>query len=295
MTNRPKAQIKPPQYSGEADVELFISQFSDIADINEWSEKETTLHLRTCLEGAAADCGRARRTEEIYEELRARFGITPRQARHKLSTLKRNKNSTLHEYGAEISRLVQLAYPDQSRGFQRETALEIFGRSLNHQSLQQHLLARPHDTILEAVRICEEYLQIEDTNPNKTRLAVVDTKEEEKNAIQQTLHEMKELMVSQQQLITSLLTNKPAKRGAQETTGLLQVWGATSEEVLSTTNSVTPEEDKTSPPRRTPTPHQPAGGKLLESRPVTGSTRPGHNQTTTSDQKRTTYREAERT
>ena len=41
--------IKPPQYSGSGDLELFLSQFADIAKVNKWSPEEHLLHFRLSL------------------------------------------------------------------------------------------------------------------------------------------------------------------------------------------------------------------------------------------------------
>ena len=50
--------FKPPTYDGEQDIELFITQFRDVARANRWSNEEALLHLRGCLKGPATDCGR---------------------------------------------------------------------------------------------------------------------------------------------------------------------------------------------------------------------------------------------
>ena len=71
-----KRDFKPPSYSGEGDVELFVSQFEDVADANRWEAMQRTLHLRTQLQGVAQECGRARDYDHIIADLRARFGMS---------------------------------------------------------------------------------------------------------------------------------------------------------------------------------------------------------------------------
>ena len=53
-----RSNFKAPQYQGEGDVDLFITQFRDVALANEWSSQESTLHLRSALTGKAIGCGR---------------------------------------------------------------------------------------------------------------------------------------------------------------------------------------------------------------------------------------------
>jgi len=156
-----KPSFKPPKYDGATDVELFITQFKDVAEANSWTEKETTLHLRASLEGPAAEAGRAQTANEIYECLQGRYGMSDRQARDKLDNFRRGTKQNLHDYGAEISKLIQTAYPTMDSVFRTRTALEKFQKGLNHPRLQQHLLTRVHHTIPEAVKLAEDFLQYE--------------------------------------------------------------------------------------------------------------------------------------
>ena len=41
--NRP--EIRPPSFSGEGDLTLFIEQFEDVAEVNRWTPKQRTLHI----------------------------------------------------------------------------------------------------------------------------------------------------------------------------------------------------------------------------------------------------------
>jgi hypothetical protein len=154
---------KPPKFAGDTDVDLFINNFMDVAKANRWSDTDITLHLRNSLSGPANEAGRGQTPEEIFDYLRGRFGMTARQARDKLDSARRTMKQDLHEYGAEISKLVNAAYPDMSQEFRTRIATEKFQKGLNHPRLQQHLLTRPHSTIPEAVRMAEEFLQFEKT------------------------------------------------------------------------------------------------------------------------------------
>ena len=198
----PKKDFKPPTYNGETDVEIFLTQFKDIALINRWEPLETLLHLRGCLQGRAVDCGRETNLQDTYDSLRARFGLTPKQAREQLKTIKKRPKQSYHELSSEISRLVQIAHSGESAEFKKNTLLETYSTAVVYAPLRQHLLARPHDTLAEAVAISDDYMRIEDT---KARLAAATGGVEptgDMSSIQEQLNMMK-------QMIVELAQNRP--------------------------------------------------------------------------------------
>ena len=83
MPQRPATPcFKPPHYDGTGDVETFIQQFRDVIGANQWPDDAALLHLRQALERDAKYCGRPTELEEVFDNLRARFGLTPREAWH---------------------------------------------------------------------------------------------------------------------------------------------------------------------------------------------------------------------
>jgi hypothetical protein len=209
-TSKPK--FKPPKFSGDTDVELFINQFLDVADASKWSERESVLHLRSNLEGPAISCGQGTDLEEIFGDLRSRFGITPRQARIQLGQLQKKHKQTFHELGAEVVKLVRLAYPRQGQAFHNETALETFHRAVNNKSLQHHLLARPHESIAEAIIICNEFTQVES---GRTTIATIDTPEPKRDnstTVQDMLTTLQELVTSHTKVLNELVQKPPVTR-----------------------------------------------------------------------------------
>ena len=154
------ANFKPPKFNGVGNVETFIQQFVDIMGANEWTPAASVLHLRGCLEEEARECGSAGDIQGIFAALRARFGLTPREARARLSRLRRDYKTTLQEHSSRVASLAQVAYPDLDPGTRQEMSLEHFVHSLNYVGLQQHLLAIRPDTLEEAVSAGNEYLQV---------------------------------------------------------------------------------------------------------------------------------------
>jgi hypothetical protein len=156
----PRKDFKAPHFAGTGNVEVFIRQFSDVADANQWSNAATLLHLRESLDDEARDCGSAATIEEIFNALRARYGLTTREARSKLSSLKKEYKVTLQEHASHVEQLVSVAYSELSEQMQREMCLDHFGNSLGNPGLQRHLLAIKPETLHDAVRAGNEYLQV---------------------------------------------------------------------------------------------------------------------------------------
>ena len=170
------ANFKPPKYNGSGNVETFIQQFLDVVDANEWAPAAALLHLRGSLEEEAREYGTAGDLQGVFAALRARFGLTPREARARLSRLRREFKTTLQEHSSRVSSLAQVAYPDLDQGVRQEMSLEHFVHSLNYVGLQQHLLAIRPDTLEEAVAAGNEYMQVK--QPSQTNIRQVDTLEE---------------------------------------------------------------------------------------------------------------------
>ena len=152
--------FKPPTYRGDGDVKLFIRQFQEVAEANNWNGIATLLHLRESLEDKAQACSRSDTPQGVFTALRARFGLTPREARSRLAGLKRDSRCPIHDHAVEVERLVQVAYAELPEHLQAEMPREAFCGSLGSAPLQQHLLAAQPHTMEEAVRYSNEFLLV---------------------------------------------------------------------------------------------------------------------------------------
>ena len=163
-TARPAAPLrdpfKAPQFDGTGEVNYFIQQFTDVADANQWNAAAALLHLREALKDGARECGKANTIAGIFAALQARFGLSIREARAKLTSLRRDSRTSLQEHAAEVEKLVSIAYADLPERHQTDMALDTFCNTLGHAYLQRHLLAVQADTLENAVRAGNEYLQI---------------------------------------------------------------------------------------------------------------------------------------
>ena len=115
--NPPIRQFKAPQFDRNGDVEYFIRQFLEIAEANEWAAAAARLHLREALKETARDCGKPDTLDGIFAALRARFGLTNREARARLAALKREHKTSLQEHASEMERLVTIASADPPAHF----------------------------------------------------------------------------------------------------------------------------------------------------------------------------------
>ena len=155
-----REEYKAPHFTGESDVEYFISQFEDVADANQWDQEATWMHLREALREGARDCGQAATVRGIYAGLRARYGLTPREARNRLNNLRKEYRTPLAEHASEVKKMVERAYGDLPRENQEQMILEHFLNTLDNSYLQRHLLAVDPQTLEEAVRAASEWQQI---------------------------------------------------------------------------------------------------------------------------------------
>ena len=203
-----KKEFKPPTYNGDTDIELFLRQFQDVALVNRWEPVETLLHLRSCLLGNAAECGRETTVQATYESLRARFGLTPKQAREQLKTLRKRSKQSYHELGSEITRLAYIAHPKQDEEFLQETILETYMTAISNVPLRLHLMAKPHDTLTEAVRISNDFVR---AHESKSSLAAITEDNSASNPISdyQTTGTIQDQINALKQTIQELIRNMP--------------------------------------------------------------------------------------
>ena len=208
--------FKAPQFDGTGDVNYFIRQFEEVANANGWGAGAGIIHLRAALRDSARDCGQAETIAGILAALRARFGITIREAKARLVSLRRDYKTTLQAHAAEVERLVNIAYADLPRQHRERMVMDTFHSTLNHGYLQRHLLAIETPTLEDAVRAGNEYLQIKTTSGTNIRKieGEEDEPEEESQVKPVTTSAMSTLLQAVQKLTEEVqkLKEKPADK-----------------------------------------------------------------------------------
>lgn len=157
---RQEREFKAPKFDGSDDVELFVTQFQEVADANGWGALSSLLHLREALQEGAKACGRGDSVDSIFTALRAKYGLTVREARARLNNRKDPKVS-LQAHATEIERLTNIAYADLPEQYRANMALDTFSTTVGNTYLQRHLLAVAPDTLEAAVRAGNEFLQVQ--------------------------------------------------------------------------------------------------------------------------------------
>jgi len=164
MVSKQKNSFRAPTYDGLGDVELFIQQFMDVVEANQWAPAAALLHLREALKEGARDCGRSQTIDGIFVALRARYGLSPREARARLNGLRKEARVSLQEHATEVQRLINIAYADLPDHNRETMVIDTFCSTLGNAYLQRHLLAFPIRTLEAAVQAGSEFLQIKNTS-----------------------------------------------------------------------------------------------------------------------------------
>lgn len=123
-------QFKAQKYDECGDVELFIQGFTDVAQANNWDQQAANLNIRLCLEKSAQECAWGDTVEVVIANLRARFGMTMRQARDKLATIRKEFGKNFHSFGVDIMKLVRIAHPTMGANLQQDLAVETVKRCI---------------------------------------------------------------------------------------------------------------------------------------------------------------------
>ena len=127
-----RAAFNAHDFNGDRDVEIFIQQFQKVTDINDWSKTAALLHIRTHLQDDACSCGSYATLKEVFKELRSKYRLSVREARTRLTNLRRNTKLSLTGHATEVKKLVEVANTDLSRKHQEEMTPDLFFNSLNH-------------------------------------------------------------------------------------------------------------------------------------------------------------------
>jgi len=149
--------LQAPNFSGEEDVEQFITEFSDVAAICRWPARVTLIQLQLCLTGTAKPYGIDQNVGEIFDALRARFGLTAQDARIQLQELRGDRKTALREHATLVERLAQVAYGDLPANGRQSLALDAFLQSINNMGLKKHLLVAEVETMERALRLGNAY------------------------------------------------------------------------------------------------------------------------------------------
>jgi hypothetical protein len=209
--------FKIPEYDGQTDICYFLRQFQDITTASDWNPAASLLQLREALRGKAQECGNADSVEGVFEALQAKFGLSVREARNKITLLRRESKITLQEYGTEVSKLMNITYPELPVDHKQRLVLDTFQNTLNNTYLQRHLLAINPRTLEDAIRAGNDFLQIKNTNFPGSQIRAVEEGENVSIPEVQTIqtNPLDSLMKMMQQLTAEVSSIKETQRNIQ--------------------------------------------------------------------------------
>jgi hypothetical protein len=127
-------RIKPSTFDGKSHWTEFLVQFEMVADVNGWEGERRAAELAACLRDSAVGVLSLMRREErlhfpsLVRALQERFEPVHLDQMHQatLKTKVRRHGETLACLGAEIKRLVRLAFPEAEDGIFNQLALTSF-------------------------------------------------------------------------------------------------------------------------------------------------------------------------
>jgi len=154
-------KLKAPTFTGQEDVEQFITEFSEVLAITKWPPRVALIKLRRALTEQAKPYGLGSSVNEIFTALRGRLGISAVDAKACLQGLLRRKHTPLQDHATIVIRLALIAYSDLPEQHQQNYTFDVFVQFINDLGLHHQLQARGVTTIEAALQEGEAYLQAE--------------------------------------------------------------------------------------------------------------------------------------
>ena len=221
-----RPRLKVPEFDGTGDVELFLQQFGEVAEVSDLEPKIQVLKLKEALSGKARDCAQPGTLAGVIEALRMRYGLTVRQARAGLDGLYQDARTSLSDHAREVDRLFRGAFPTLPAEDRDSLAIDKFVASVNNYALRNHLLARQPASLDAAVRAGMEFAQVNGRRPGegaRIAAATADENDEQVTAIGDGSARLESLLTDLTRLVGSLLAREtPAAaigRGRTRTSG----------------------------------------------------------------------------
>jgi len=95
-------RLQPSIFGGNSDVVRFIKEFEDVATIAEWPALVRLLQLRSYLTRPAKSYALGDDIHHIFQAFRAQFGMTTRDAKDKLQSMRRDRRTSLQDHADTI-------------------------------------------------------------------------------------------------------------------------------------------------------------------------------------------------
>ncbi|KAJ8971499.1 hypothetical protein NQ317_013138 [Molorchus minor] len=172
-----------------------MKQFDAAANVNNWSESEKATALIVSLRGDALEIlqtlneDQHKSYEELVLQLEMRFGRNQRI------------NENLQQYGADIARLVYLAYPTAPRDFIEQLAVQVFIDGIRDCETQQALRLARCKKLNEVLAYSLEFEAAKQASRGHTRIRQIRTRTPEESIGKSLRQNIKDIQASLENIV----------------------------------------------------------------------------------------------
>ena len=148
------------KFDGKESLEVFLLQFDNCSEHNEWDESEKLSQLKGALKGGAAQIMMGNRGEvltysKLREELQKCFGLEGHLGQYwtQLKDRRRQKGESLRALYQDVSHLALLAFPGPQSELKDRLSVDAFVDSLNDYELKRSVKDRFPKDLANAFQI----------------------------------------------------------------------------------------------------------------------------------------------
>ena len=157
---RRRMDLKLDKFDGKESLEVFLLQFDNCSEHNEWDESEKLSQLKGALKESAAQVMMGNQEEEwtykdLRKELQKCFGLEGHksQYRNQLKIRRRQKGESLRALYQDVSHLLLLAHPGRKNETRDDISVDAFIDALNDFELERSVRDRFPEDLASAFQI----------------------------------------------------------------------------------------------------------------------------------------------
>ena len=167
-----RREMEPDYYDGSADLNDYLEHFEQVAEYNGWSDDQRARALCTRLKGDARKILRSLSMLEktdyglLQMALAREFDMQEMVMAHRsvYKNRRRKKDETVAQFGFELRRLAQKAYPALSLRELEVHIIDQYLEGLGDKELRKHVQLHHPQTLSQAIGLAVEYCSVD--NPN---------------------------------------------------------------------------------------------------------------------------------
>lgn len=223
-------KMKPQNFSGNEDLEDYLTQFDLISDLNNWDHKTKSLYLASSLTGEARgllnELSPADRKDyaKIVNILTIRFGSENKAEvfRSELQTRTKRRDESLPELAQSIKKLTRKAYPSASSNVIETLALDYFIDAIPFREVRIRLREVNPKTLSEAEKIAVrlDAVHVSDKNRNRNvNVKAIDTEDNKDSKVLDRLEKLDKKLENVSTEVKSMQHQSSKMQGNYRQTG----------------------------------------------------------------------------